>query len=249
MIRQYQHRLKGMTYILGAHCSDGVVLVGDRKVMLGGGAKHEYEDKLFSNPIAPWMVVGSSGTTGLFEKFRERLGAYIATPAYDGDMITLTTQIESITNELNTTYQERLEGEVFNVLLGIKSTTGATLRYIYPFGFAEGVRNYKAIGHGEPYGSFFLKRWWREDMTMLEVAELGFFIIKYIEDFQLDNTVGVGNGYPQVWLIPHERPKSKVPSKQTQSIDPHNPSLDEMVAMKKRVLKRLTKFKKVSWSS
>jgi 20S proteasome alpha/beta subunit len=237
-----------MTYILGSNCTDGVVLVGDRKIMLGS-AKSEYEDKLFRDTLVPWMVAGSSGITGLFEKFRERLTAYLQTPAYDGNMIALTTQIESITNELNTTYRERLQGEIFDVLLGIKSTSNAILRYIYPSGFAVGVRNYKVIGHGEPYGSFFLKHWWRADMTMLEVAELGFFIIKYIQDFELDNTVGIGNGYPQVWLIPHKQPLPKATPEQIQSTHPHNPSLDEMVAMKDRVSERLTKFKGISWSN
>jgi 20S proteasome alpha/beta subunit len=71
MIDTYKYRLKGMTYILGANCTDGVVLVGDRKITLDNGAAHEFEDKLFV--LTPWMVVGSSGISGLFEKFREKL--------------------------------------------------------------------------------------------------------------------------------------------------------------------------------
>ena len=244
MIRQYEHRLKGMTYILGSVCADGVVLVGDRKVTLGAGTTYEYEDKLFRD--TPWMVVGSSGISGLFEKFREALTAYLRSPAYDKNMLTLTTQIETITRELNTTYREVLQGQDFDVLLGIKSTIGPILRYIYPLGFAEGVRRYKVIGHGEPYGSFFLKHSWHANMKMLEVAELGFFIIKYIQEFELDNTVGIGEGHPQVWLIPNEPTLTEAIS-QPQLFNLCTPSSTDIDAMTDRVSKKLAKFKKFPW--
>lgn len=173
---EYEHRLRGMTYILGSKCSDGVVLVGDRKITLDGGATHEYEDKLFAE--GPWMVIGSSGVTGLFDKFREALATWVASPKNDNTLVGLTTQIEIITRDLNTSYRSVLGGQVFDVLLGIKPTIGTSLKYIHPSGFAEEVRRYKVIGRGEPYGSYFLKHWWQPNKTMLEVAELGFFIIK-----------------------------------------------------------------------
>lgn len=247
MIRFNNSGLKGMTYILGSVCSDGVVLVSDRKITLDSGAAHEYENKLFSD--IQWMVVGSSGTFGLFEKFRDKLSAYLVTPAYKRDIIALTTQIENITRELNTSYREVLGGQVFDVLLGIKPTAGAILRYIHPRGFAEGVRRYKVIGHGEPYGSFFLKRWWRENMKMLDVAELGFFIIKYIEEFELDNTVDIGNGRPQVWFIPNKPPPKGATSEQRQSLYPYQLSADSIGEMEDGVSKKIKEFKKLSWGN
>ncbi|HXG07212.1 MAG TPA: hypothetical protein VNI77_07805 [Nitrososphaera sp.] len=39
-------------------------------------------------------------------------------------------------------------------------------------------------------------------MSMEEVAELGYCIIRCIEEFELDTTVGVGNTHPQIWYIP-----------------------------------------------
>jgi 20S proteasome alpha/beta subunit len=246
MIRTYEHRLKGMTYILGSNCSDGVVLIGDRKVTLERGATYEYEDKLFLND--PFMVVGSSGVSGLFEKFRENLAIYIASPGRATTVPGLTAQIEVLTRELNEKYKDILRGQDFDVLLGIKTTANSELKYVYPFGFAEGVRKYKSIGHGEPYGSFFLRQWWRPNMTMLEVAELGFFIIKYIQDFGLDNTVGIGDDFPQVWLIPHKQPPPGANPEQIQLLNPHMPSSDEMAAMRDRVSKRLAKFKDIPWS-
>ncbi len=37
---------------------------------------------------------------------------------------------------------------------------------------------------------------------MREVAEVGYFIIKYIEKFKLDESVGMGKFYPLIWYIP-----------------------------------------------
>jgi len=222
-----------------------VVLVGDRKITLGDGTTHEYEDKLFMD--TPWMVIGSSGTSGLFEKFREMLTAYISSPEYDGNVITLTTRIENITRELNENYREVLGGQVFDVLIGIKTTINTILRYIFPLGFAEGVRRYKVIGHGEPYGSFFMKRWWRGNMRMLEVAELGLFIISYIQEFELDNSVGIGDGHPQVWLIPNIPILPTATPEQRMLASPQLISSKDMNIISDRVSKRLDTFKKTSW--
>lgn len=238
-----------MTYILGSVCTDGIVLVADRKVMLEGGAIHEYEDKLFM--CAPWMVIGSSGVLGLFEKFRDRLTGYLGSSEYhdNANVYNLTKEIEKLTREQNDDYSEVLRGRVFDVLLGMQSTTEAGLKYVYASGFAEGVRRYKVIGHGEPYGSFFLKYWWRKNMTMLEVAELGFFIIKWMEEFELDNTVGIGKGYPQVLLIPNpESTEEDIGGGTVVLPRIRSLSSSELSDIKAKVVRRLEKFKKQSLS-
>lgn len=230
-----------MTYILGSVCDDGVVLVADRKIILEGGALHEYEDKLFLG--VPWMVVGSSGILGLFEKFRTRLTDYLQSSKYDANVYNLTTEIENLTRELNNDYCEVLRGRDFDVLLGIQATTEAVLKYVHSSGFAEGVRRYKVIGHGEPYGSFFLKYWWHRNMTMLEVAELGFLIIKCIQEFELDNTVGIGQGYPQIWLIPKPKPTQKGSAEAKGLPTIRGLSSSELSDLQVKVVKRLEKFK------
>lgn len=243
---RYNHRLKDMTYILGSHCADGVVLVGDRKLVSGDGSTHEYGDKIFVD--FPSMVVGSSGISGLFEKFRERLTYFVASPSYEHTVAVLTTQIETITRQLNEAYRDILKGEYFDVLLGLKGSITPVLKYIYPFGFAEGVRGYKVIGHGEPYGSFFLKHWWKPEMKMLEVVELGFFIIRYIQEFKLDDTVGIGESYPQVWLIPKEPITKDTAPEKAKSLVAHLLSQDVIKAMEGRVEERVAKLKETSWS-
>ena len=128
-------------------------------------------------------------------------------------------------------------------------TVDSVLQYVYPYGLAERVSKYRVIGHGEPYGAFFLKRWWKPNMTMLDVAELGFFIIKYIQEFELDNTVGIGNENPQILLIPSQPILEGTPPEVMQSYYPHSLSENDMQNMEASVRQRIAKFKKASWSA
>jgi hypothetical protein len=55
-----------MTFILGAGCIDGVVLVTDRKITnLDEGFTFEYDDKLFAGLCH--IVFNSSGSSDIFE--------------------------------------------------------------------------------------------------------------------------------------------------------------------------------------
>lgn len=74
----------------------------------------------------------------------------------------------------------------FDVLVGVSTNEGAKLRYFYQDGRPEIVDKYKAIDNGAPYSSIFLKTHSRKDITMDEVADLAYFIIRYIEKFKLD---------------------------------------------------------------
>jgi hypothetical protein len=46
-------------------------------------------------------------------------------------------------------------------------------------------------------------------MNMQSVAEIGHLIIKSSERFQLEISVGVGNGEPQIWFIPDNSNEDK----------------------------------------
>jgi hypothetical protein len=79
------------------------------------------------------------------------------------------------------------------------------------------------IGGGSEYVSIFMKQAYNRNMTMEQAAELGYFAIKYIEDFQLMMTVGVSDGIPQIWFMPdNER-------------DVHNEKIDYPVPEAERV--------------
>ena len=228
-----------MTYILGARCKDGVVLIGDRKIGIDEGTDFELEAKIFMD--INHIIVGSSGVTGLFDKFRVRVLDFVSETPPPTKMQVFIRKIEDITREINEHYRERLEGETFDVLLGIKLKQTSILQYVHPFGLAETVRKYKAIGHGEPYGSIFLKELWNKDMTMEQTAELGYFIIRHVEELQLDNSVG---GTPQIWFIP-DPPKRKVSDEERKKYMAHQAESQYVTALEKPTKERIEKYKEI----
>ena len=57
------------------------------------------------------------------------------------------------------------------------------------------LANLSNYWNGSEYVSIFMKQVYNQNMTMQQAAELGYFAIKYFEDFQLTMTVGVNDGY------------------------------------------------------
>lgn len=64
-----------MTYILGARCDDGVVMIADRRITIEGGRAYQYADKLISD--LKNVTIGFSGSTGKFNRFRTKVRNYI----------------------------------------------------------------------------------------------------------------------------------------------------------------------------
>ena len=128
--------------------------------------------------------MGAAGSVSLFDKFRvsalSTANGLIKGGSGDQPIVTETyvTEIETITGELNRRY--KLVQDPFEVLIAAQTQDrGAILYHVYPEGFAEIVPKYRAIGHGEPFGSIFLKNLWRPDLNMTQVAQIGYFISNY----------------------------------------------------------------------
>lgn len=66
-----------MTFILGAKCLDGVVMVADKKVTIDCGADFDYTDKLHG--VLKHVIFGASGSPESFELFKGQSMDYIRT--------------------------------------------------------------------------------------------------------------------------------------------------------------------------
>jgi 20S proteasome alpha/beta subunit len=187
-----------MTFILGSKCKDGVVLVADRKVSFPETGNLRYRTKLFvGNPI----VVGTAGFISGLDILRDHFIKVASNLDKSVNADSLKQKLENIANNINKEFKE-VKNQGHDLLIVMKTNDkGATLHRFYPGGSFDPVEDYEAIGSGEPYGSVFLKLLWGRERTMQEVAELGFFIIKYIEDLKLNDSV-VGDQDPQICFIP-----------------------------------------------
>lgn len=80
-------------------------------------------------------------------------------------------------------------------------------------------------------------------MTMAKVAEIGYFVIKYIEELKLDRTVGLDTRGPQIWFIPDHSPKNIAQNERKKDIV-RQADNQEMNDFAERVKKRLDNYNK-----
>jgi len=207
---------RDMTYILGAKCKDGIVLVGDTKITIGGGADIEYSRKI-TFPLT-YVVMGSAGAEGLYRDFQNKIQSeviriqdevrrtnipspYIISEPGFSSLVTDTIR------RMHTNFgQDRYM--LINDLMILCATQidvfNPQLNTFDGYGVPEPVNEIRAIGHGKPYGALFHKKLWKKSMTMEQTAKLGLFIIKFIEKMELDNSVGYTSDFlPQVVYIPN----------------------------------------------
>lgn len=198
-----------MTYLLGSKCIDGVVLVGDRKVITEKN-RIRWEDKI-NSPFFP-VVWCSAGYQEFSDSFENQVNSKIGRFRWDKPKEPLT--FEDFAIFLQQAYQDMiaLHGEDEIRFGGLSVLVAQRPKRFSELWVVDGHRpikkeaRYYAIGSGEQYGELFLSKLWNEQLSMKEVAVLGCFVIKTIEDFQLDESVGVGEKRPQVWFIPDNPP-------------------------------------------
>ena len=191
-----------MTYLLGSMCKDGVALIADTKIVY---QNHQigYQEKLIL--IDDSIVIGASGEVSLFDAFRERIRPIVREYRSIKDINWLLKKIEDTTQKVNSEYEYKVHSRNFDLLVAIHiPELGTSLKYVYPYGYHENVSSFRVLGLGEPYGLIFLRKLWRRDISMVEAAELGYRVIRYIEEFDLNGSVGIGEDKPQIFFMSND---------------------------------------------
>ncbi|MGA9150734.1 MAG: hypothetical protein WBZ36_09155 [Candidatus Nitrosopolaris sp.] len=117
----------------------------------------------------------------------------------------LINRVSEITYTINKRHKFQYEFN-FCLLVGVwYEDKPSSLHLISAYGWPRTIEKILAIGSGEKYAKVIIKKLWNENMSMEQVAELGYFAIKYIEDFGLTQTVGVADKHPQIHYIPDYR--------------------------------------------
>ena len=199
-----------MTYIMGARCKDGLVIVSDSRLATGSDISRG--DKIFQ-PIST-AVIGASGNAGVFTKFSRQISESVENQQVKSwdDLMTV---VEDLTLRLNQRYLERTR-EPIEVLMGIQdSEDDAKLYFVSSNGVAQEITKVIAIGHAEPYGSLFLKIMWSNEITMRQAAELGAFVIYAIAELEIDNSI---DNLAQLWYIPYNGDAHRADSNETAEI-------------------------------
>ena len=192
-----------VTLIIGAKCSNGVVMIADRKIThiyANNSIEYEYQNKLFG--ILSHIIIGSSGNTGMFDLFKLRSMEYVVKNTVTIESII--SRLCDITKRTNEEYNYRYDTS-FDVLVGIQyMDKNSELTYITHNGEPYSNRPCYTVGSGVSFARVFLKGINTENLTMRQFVEIGYFIIKYIEKTESDASVGIGYKHPQIWYIPNK---------------------------------------------
>lgn len=190
-----------MTLIIGARCSDGVVMVADRKITViwaNGSVEYKYGTKLFG--ILYHVILGSSGNTGMFNLFKSRCMEYV--DSHNVPIQYVISRLCDITKRTNEEYGMRYDTS-FDVLVAIQyKDKDSELTYITKRGEPHNEGYCYTVGSGAGYARVYLNEIDTRIMRMREFVHIAYFIIRYVEGVNLDASVGVGPNSPHIWYIP-----------------------------------------------
>ncbi len=217
------NEIKDLTIVLASKCSDGITIVSDSKVLRG--ADWEYQSKI-DGELLTEVVVGAAGTTAFFDKFKRHIIS--ETNALRAQKQENEAPYDSVEHFLvacerilRSYKQEYSIGERENpieLLIAVNAGDGSpSLHHLSTSEQVaeEEIRKYLAIGHGEPYSAFFMKKLWDPNITMTQSAVLSCAIIEIIDKNRLDISVG---GDPIIWFIPKQGENRKIEGNDIQQI-------------------------------
>jgi 20S proteasome alpha/beta subunit len=243
-IRHRTKKVKRMTYIIGARCVDGVVLVADRKVT--GGIKN-YTDKIRPMQYFPDIIFASAGIEPLSQEFLEEVQYKAMRQNKDIEnynkehpenprtfiMNDLKHIFALALKKMKNVYSE-IENQIpfesaLQVLFVVPEMkppdTYKTVRLFYMdmatcYPIPQEQGKIVPIGISE-IGNVFLRNLQEtKDFTMKDVARVGAFIIKYVEKEKLDvnDGIGVGDQEPQVWFMGDNTPPHELKDKELKEL-------------------------------
>jgi 20S proteasome alpha/beta subunit len=228
-----------MTLIFGARCTDGVVLVGDRFAKSGADSSLT-ANKIRKCGNIEFAVFAAAGEVTLIEGFLSRLpetvnrtqswmnfqnakndrerketfGEKQDAPQilrYEYSVENFKHDCVFLLQDMMRTYAYAFENGdcILQILIGVNTGQEAKLYYLDSVNCLPAeVLDSIFIGQGELVKIFH--KCWSEAMTMTQCARLGTFAIKYVETAGLSESVGVGRGQAQIWVIPDGKQPTEV---------------------------------------
>jgi 20S proteasome alpha/beta subunit len=231
-----------MTFILGSRCSDGVVLVADRKMTITNEVQSvslEYKPKLFG--ILRHVIFGSSGSTDTFEFFRDYVMDYVSSHK-DVTIDNVNFKLAEIVSDIYRKHGFNRD-LYFDLLVAVQHPTSpTTLTWISGLGSKRQIGGYHTVGIGGIFARPFLEKAWHTHITMERAAEIGYFIIKYVEEFRLHSSVGIAKNPPQIWFIPDNEIDNHG-EKTDYEVSPDNRP-EQFEKIKRNVLKSFKKYER-----
>ena len=236
-----------MTLVLGARCTDGVVLAADHKLT---GLNPGYGNKITGELTG--VLTGFAGDRGNFGLFTTGMKKYVDEYLMSEKKNIFQTPYPSINIllwEINRIKSE-LPYHKFDVLVAVSGVyfkdKKSQLHHLLENGGIIPInQTYVAVGTGEPFGSFFMKQYFTKyEPNMSQFAQLADFVIRFVSEPEYDLTngeVGLDSAYPYPQII-------YIPDKPTGKID-HELTEPELKQLKTASDERLKNLYDLSFSN
>lgn len=198
-----------VTVIIGARCSDGVVLVADKKLTdIFDRIPPEFTNKL-SGDIRHFLM-GYTGLREIFDIFRKAIvGDWLLTLnsdpyTFDNYVIRCCPMIRAL-NGIARGPAYRLQ-----VLIGKHQLKNTQLYYIDDKGKENKINDYIAIGSGKGEADNICKNLDHNCITMKEFAKRAYFAIMFMNQYRPALGVGVEqDDVPRVTYLPYDIEKDE----------------------------------------
>ena len=186
--RHLKERYDLMTYILGARCQNGVVLVADKKGIEGNTSTKMQKIR----KIDGYGYIGFSGTEETYNTFELALTQYEFPENIKNKLVLISTLISKINKRFPLDEQIELLYAYYN-----DKINQWEIKKFNQYGGMSNVHEEQAIGSGRQMGQIFIKttakavREQKKDKIEM-MSGIGIIIIRAIEKLGLDENVGMG---------------------------------------------------------
>jgi 20S proteasome alpha/beta subunit len=216
---------ESLTVVIGAACSDGIVMIADKKLTNTIGGMDEIPGIKIHGDLEH-ILMGYTGAVKMFDIFRKNVV---------GDVITTRDFVErykyaNVVRTMSTLIKEFNESigrqhSVFEMLIGKHIGRYSELHYIDTAGKSTKL-DYKAIGIGKCIADMFCKKLIESIQGRPKIEEFvkaAYVAITYMERFCVGMGVGIGEDIPKIKYLYYNQPTDyeEIPSVFTEECKNH----------------------------
>jgi len=191
-----------LTVIIGAKCSDGIVMIADRKITDMTGNTLQYDNKIFGD--MEHILIGYGGGIGTFDIFRKYIVGDITLLRHDKNGCTFDNFIPKVKESVSR-FNNFVKHSYFEVIVGKHRGNQSELYYIKQNGEAIST-NYITIGSGKAIADMFLENIKNKDINMKTFAKSACLSIGYMNRYRPEDKVGFEPiGFPTIKYLDYNK--------------------------------------------
>ena len=169
-----------LTVIIGAKCSDGIVLVADRKFTTKFDESVRYDTKLFGD--LSHVIMGYTGIENVFDIFRKCIvgDVIINRDSMDNNytFTSLIPRMAQLVKEINQNLTQPNAYASFQLLVAKHAFENSVLYYINSDGETKRVQNYMSIGSGQDVADDYCSHLKHNEIRMTEFTKHAYLAIE-----------------------------------------------------------------------